>query len=100
MRFLDFFMRTESNAAQQAKDRLQIIVARERHSTSDRVQSYLPQLQQELLAVIARYEKLDLDQVSVQLDRKGEAEVLEINIVLPEGKSQRRSVRSSGLAMI
>jgi cell division topological specificity factor len=100
MRFLDIFMRKESNAAQQAKDRLQIIVARERTSTGDRVQSYLPQLQQELLEVIAKYEKLDLDQVSVQLDRKGEAEVLEINITLPEGKQPRRSVRSTGLAMI
>lgn len=94
MRFLDIFMRKESNAAQQAKDRLQIIVARERTSTSDRVQSYLPQLQQELLEVIAKYEKLDLDQVSVQLDKKGEAEVLEINIVLPEERRPQRSVRT------
>jgi cell division topological specificity factor len=100
MRFLDFFMRKESDAAQTAKDRLQIIVARERTSTGDSVQSYLPQLQQELLEVIAKYERLDLDQVSVQLDKKGEAEVLEINIVLPEAKQPRRSVRSNGLAMI
>ena len=29
---------------------------------------YLPQLQQELLAVIARYEKIDLSNVTVNLD--------------------------------
>jgi cell division topological specificity factor len=99
MRFLDLFLRRDSNAAQQAKDRLQIIVARERTSTGDGVQSYLPQLQQELLAVIAKYEKLDLDQVSVQLDKKGDAEVLEINVVLPEGKPARKSVRRGIAAM-
>jgi cell division topological specificity factor len=98
MRFLDLFLRRDPNSAQQAKDRLQIIVARERTSTGDHVQSYLPKLQQELLEVIARYEKLDLDRVSVQLDKKGDAEVLEINVVLPDEKPQRRSVRR-GLAV-
>jgi cell division topological specificity factor len=83
MGFFDFF-RKKSETAQTAKDRLQIIVARERANTGGgRAQSYLPRLQQELLEVIARYEKLDLDQVSVNLDRKGDFEVLEINIVLP-----------------
>jgi cell division topological specificity factor len=93
MAILDFF-RKRSETAQLAKDRLQIIVARERASTGDGVQSYLPALQKELLEVIARYEKLDLDQVSVNLDRKGEAEVLEINIVLPEERVKRSTVRT------
>ena|SRR5689334_14300874 len=97
MTIWDFF-KPRANTAQQAKDRLQIIVARERTSTGDGVQSYLPMLQQELLQVIAKYEKLDLDQVSVKLDKKGEAEVLEIDIVLPEQSAARKSVRS-GLAM-
>jgi len=47
---------------------------------------YLPQLQQELLAVIARYEKIDLSNVTVSLDRHGGSEVLELNITLPEGQ--------------
>jgi cell division topological specificity factor len=93
MAILDFFRR-KHDTAQLAKDRLQIVVARERASTGDRVQSYLPQLQRELLEVIAKYEKLDLDMVSVALDKKGDAEVLEINIVLPEEKRARASVRT------
>jgi len=86
MAFFDlFFRRKNSETASLAKDRLQIIVARERASTGERgAPSYLPRLQQELLEVIAKYERLDLDQVSVNLDRRGGAEVLEINIVLPE----------------
>jgi len=85
MAIFDFFRRKNSETAALAKDRLQIIVARERASTGERgAPSYLPKLQQELLEVIAKYEKLDLDQVSVNLDKRGGAEVLEINIVLPE----------------
>jgi cell division topological specificity factor len=85
MGIFDFFRKKNSETASLARDRLQIIVARERASTGERgAPSYLPKLQQELLEVIAKYEKLDLDQVSVNLDKRGGAEVLEINIVLPE----------------
>lgn len=93
MGFFDLFRsKKNTETAQLAKDRLQIIVNRERASSGERAQSYLPNLQQELLEVMAKYEKLDLDQVSVNLDRKGDSEVLEINIVLPpdaEGKPAR-----------
>lgn len=91
-------IKKKPNTAQLAKDRLQIIVARERTSVGDGVASYLPKLQQELLQVIAKYEKLDLDRVSVNLDKKRDGEVLEINIALPEPdekeKPPRRSVRT------
>ncbi|HET6337288.1 MAG TPA: cell division topological specificity factor MinE [Polyangiales bacterium] len=91
-------IRKKPNTAQLAKDRLQIIVARERTSTGDNVASYLPKLQQELLQVIAKYEKLDLDRVSVNIDKQKDGEVLEINISLPEPdekeKPTRRSVRT------
>lgn len=99
MAIFDFFKK-RSETAQVAKDRLQIVVARERASTGDRVQSYLPQLQRELMEVIAKYEKLDLDMVSVQIDKKGDAEVLEINIVLPEERRPQRSVRTRQPLMV
>ena len=81
MAFLDYF-RTPPKSASLAKDRLSVIVSRERASTRGGP-DYLPQLQQELLAVLARYEKIDLQHVSVSLDRTGDREVLELNIVLP-----------------
>lgn len=88
-------MKKKAASADLAKDRLKIIVARERTSTGDNVASYLPALQQELLQVIAKYEKLDLDRVMVNLDKKAGGEVLEINIALPEEKpTTRRTVRS------
>jgi cell division topological specificity factor len=81
MAFLSFF-RQAPKSASLARDRLSVIVSRERASTRGGP-DYLPQLQQELLAVLARYEKIDLQHVSVSLDRTGDREVLELNIVLP-----------------
>ena len=82
MSFLEFF-RSRPKSASMAKDRLSVIVSRERASTRGGP-DYLPQLQQELLAVLARYEKIDLQHVSVSLDKTDGHEILELNIVLPE----------------
>jgi cell division topological specificity factor len=89
MRFLDYFKRTPKSASL-AKDRLSIIVARE-HTGGRKTPDYLPQLQQELLAVLARYEVIDLANVSVNVERNGDTEVLELNVVLPDGTSVLKS---------
>jgi cell division topological specificity factor len=86
MSLLSYFRRAPKSAAM-AKDRLSIIVARERTGTRAGAPDYLPQLQQELLAVIARYEKIDLGNVTVNVDKNGDCEVLELNIVLPDGRT-------------
>ena len=86
--WLKLFKKYEGTA-QLAKDRLQIIVARERTMCSDKP-GYLPKLQQELLQVIAKYEKVDLDRVNVSVDRRGDAEVLELSIMLPEAEETHR----------
>ena len=82
MSFLDYFKRESNNSAATAKERLQIIVAHERGKKNE--PDYLPKLQQELLEVIGRYIKIDLDQVDVQLEKQDECSVLELNITLPE----------------
>lgn len=89
MSFLNLF-RTPPKSASLAKDRLSVIVSRERASTRGGP-DYLPQLQQELLAVLARYEKIDLQHVSVSLDRTAGREVLELNIVLPDAVTGRHA---------
>ena len=92
MSFFDYFRRTQKTASL-AKDRLSIIVARERATTRG-APDYLPQLQQELLAVIARYEKIDLQEVGVRIDSSGGCEVLEINIVLPDAAQAGKALKS------
>jgi cell division topological specificity factor len=89
------FWKKPENTAQVAKDRLQMIVARERTATT--AGGFLPALQQELLQVIAKYDRVDLDHVQVSIDRRGEAEVLELSVMLPEASpgSSRPSVRTT-----
>ena len=88
MSFLEFFRRSRKKSASVARDRLQIIVARERASTSGEI-DYLPELQRELLAVVAKFERIDMEQVSVNVDNAGDCDVLELNIVLPDSVVQR-----------
>jgi cell division topological specificity factor len=82
MTLLDFFRR-QKKPAEIARDRLSVIVARERGSKRGGP-DYLPQLKQELLAVLAKYEKINLDDVSVKVGQNGEYDMLELNIVLPD----------------
>src|SRR5260370_4052583 len=96
MKFLDYFRRAPKSASL-AKDRLSIIVARERTGARGSAPDYLPQLQQELLAVIARYEKIDLQHVSVNVDRSGGCEGLGLNLVLPDGQTLGAGQRPRGL---
>ena len=82
MSFLDYLLGTRKKTATVAKDRLQIILARER--VDRKGPDFLPELRQELLQVISKYVKIDLDQVKVNLEHDGNFEVLELNIILPE----------------
>ncbi|WP_328187061.1 cell division topological specificity factor MinE [Marinobacter sp. OP 3.4] len=83
MSFLDYFRsRRNTGSASVAKERLQIIVAHERGKRDQ--PDYLPQLQQELLAVIRKYVQIDDDMVQVEVDRNDDCSVLELNVTLPE----------------
>jgi cell division topological specificity factor len=55
------------------------------------VPDYLPQLQQELLQVIAKYELIDLGQVTVNVDKSGGVEVLELNVVLHDKNAPKKT---------
>lgn len=88
MSFLDYFRSQKKRSASVAKERLQIIVARERTQRSG--PDYLPMLQNELLAVIRKYVEVDDDAVRMQIDREGDCEVLELNVTLPEDSARAR----------
>jgi len=82
MSLLDYFRSSKPSSASLAKERLQILVAHERASRNQ--PSYLPKLQQELLAVIRKYVNIEQDAISVNFEQDDDQEVLELNIVLPE----------------
>ncbi len=74
--------RRQPNTAQQARERLQILLAHERAGADS--PDYLPQLQRELLEVVKKYVNVDDDKVQVQLDNSTEVSTLEVNVELPE----------------
>jgi cell division topological specificity factor len=83
MSLLDYFRSSKrQRTASVAKERLQILVAHERASKNQ--PSYLPQLKNELLAVIQKYVSVDLDDVTVNLEQDDNQETLELNIILPD----------------
>jgi len=94
MAWLDYYRRQRTGStANLAKDRLSIIVAREGRSTNKATS--LPQLRQELLQVLAKYEKIDLEQVTVNVESQGECEVLELNVVLNDPANVRKQGSSA-----
>ena len=82
MSIFSYLLPKRQNTATVAKERLQIIVARERSVRGG--PDYLPRLQEELLAVVRKYVPVDPEAVSVQMDRDSGCEILELNITLPE----------------
>jgi len=83
MSIFSYLRKRSAPSASVAKERLQIIISHERaqRNTPD----YLPKLQEEILAVIAKYVPIDREQVVVSLDRAGDnSAVLELNITMPE----------------
>lgn len=82
------FDKKKPTSASVAKERLQIIIARE-HSTQNDSPDFLPALKEELLAVIGKYIKVDKDAIKVSLDRKNNLEVLDVNIVINDGSSTK-----------
>ncbi|MBV1870123.1 MAG: cell division topological specificity factor MinE [Gammaproteobacteria bacterium] len=82
MGILNFFKKQQKASAATAKERLQIVVAHERSKRDE--DDFLPKLRKELLEVIAKYVKVDTDDVSVSLDQSDSScSILELNVTLP-----------------
>ncbi len=85
MSIFDYFKKKNANSsASMAKERLQIIVAHERRNRGKNQPDFLPQMQEEILAVIRKYVNVNADQVFVKVDNTDNCSVLELNITLPE----------------
>ncbi len=84
MSLLNYFrLSPPRSSAAVAKERLRIIVEHERNLGSSTL-SYLPMLQKELLAVVRKYVVIEEDKISINVEKSGDYEVLELNITLPD----------------
>jgi cell division topological specificity factor len=84
MSLLSFLMGEKKKTAGVAKERLQIILAHERSGRGGSRADYLPALQRDLLAVLAKYVSISPDDIKVNLQRQDNLEVLEVKIELPD----------------
>lgn len=66
-----------------AKERLQLIIAHERNDQTSKP-DFLPALQKDLIDVISKYVAVNPNDIKVSLEKQGNYEILEVNIVLPE----------------
>jgi len=80
------YLRKRNSTASVAKERLQIIISHERSQRNSK--DYLPKLreklQEEILAVIAKYIPIDREKITVNLDRLGDSAILELNVIMPD----------------
>ena len=93
MSLLDYFRTSQQSSASLAKERLQILVAHERASRNQ--PSYLPQLQQEILAVIQKYVEVEDNAISINYEQDDNQEMLELNITLPENSNSNSNSKSN-----
>lgn len=80
LNIMNYFRKNKS--AEIAKNRLHIIIAQEKSQKNS--PDYLPLLRQEILKVVAKYTNADIDQVNVELHRKDNNAILELNVTLPD----------------
>jgi cell division topological specificity factor len=88
MSLLSLIFGNKPKTASVAKERLQLIIAHERNGATSK-QDFLPDLQKDLIAVISKYVSVNPDDIKVSLEKQGNYEVLEVNIVLPEPGNKR-----------
>ena len=82
--FFSFLLGEKKKTANVAKERLQIILAHERSGRNGHEPDYLPALQRDLIAVIAKYIKIKPDDIKLNLERQENLDVLEVKIELPD----------------
>ena len=93
MSLFDFFFPKKPASASIAKERLQIVLAHERAGRDS--PEFLPRLQKELLAVVAKYIAIKEDMIRVNLGKEGNASVLEINVEMPAGQKKPLQMRAA-----
>lgn len=91
MSIFEFLFGKKNKSANLARDRLQIIIAQERNTrdTENETPDFLPTLQKELLEVLSKYVKIELDDINIAHEKRDGIDMLELNITLPDNKAAK-----------
>lgn len=96
MSLFKYLRKRKPSSASVAKERLQIIISHERtkNNTQDCLPKLadLPQMQDEILNVIAKYIPIDREKVSVNLERLGDSAILELNFAMSDKVAETEEV--------
>lgn len=91
MDLMSFFRAKKPATASLARDRLMMAVAVQRANdgrglAQNSLPAYLPQLREELIAVVRKYVPVPDSAVNINVQTEDGLEVLELNIALPDSK--------------
>ena len=89
MSLMDMLFGRKPKTAAVARDRLQIIIAQER-AQEGQAPDYLPTLRKEVLEVLSKYVNVSLDDIRISQEKQDGMDVLELNITLPEQKTEQK----------
>lgn len=81
-----FSLFRKQKSAPLARERLQVLLAHERASSSSDLVAIL---REEILGVIAKHVQIDNDRVHVKMDRDEHVSILEIDVEIPLGANLR-----------
>ena len=92
MDLMSFFRAKKPATATLARDRLMMAVAVQRANdgrglAQNSLPAYLPQLREELIAVVRKYVPVPDSAVNINVQTEDGLEVLELNIALPETRT-------------
>ncbi len=82
MSILDLILRRQPRTASLAKERLQVIIAREGSRSSN--PELLQQIKQAVMEAVSRFVKVNPEDIAIELDSDRDMEVLSVSVTLPE----------------
>jgi cell division topological specificity factor len=87
MSLLDRILGRTPRSASLAKERLQVIIAREGNRSSN--PELLHQIKQAIIEAVSRFVPVKPEDIAIDLDSDREMEVLSVSVTLPDGKHLR-----------
>ncbi len=85
MSFLDFFTKRKPPTANLAKERLQVIIAREGNRSSN--PELIQQIKRAVLEAVGKFVQVKPEDIAIELENQRDLEVLSVSVTLPDGRS-------------
>lgn len=85
MSFLDFFTKRKPATANLAKERLQVIIAREGNRSSN--PELIQQIKRAVLEAVGKFVQVKPEDIAIEVENQRDLEVLSVSVTLPDGRS-------------